>query len=258
MLNILPLTQCQWISEKLNIPDAAADVFPSRIQSVWGGQRAAEQSSQSTENERHLNKIPEEQQLSTLSPVLRLNPSSELILLKIRCTLRGSVCPSSLHLLSPICPESSCASRAARAPGFPLPISWGSQSSFLLFSDVQNILKMVEHSLKKHKHTPPMSTFFPESIVDSQTGCDEERLRPPYKSLDSEKRWWPHVWRLTFLNICDLLRWSCVKNTEINLSFDFQGILFLKSYLKRKSKCSNSDHIKVLFPIFFEEKTFFI
>lgn len=196
----------QWA---VNVPDAAADVFASWIQSVWGGRWAAEQSSQSAEDERHLNSGPGEKHLEQL---LAPNRSSDLILLKIR--LRGSVCPSSLHLPSPICPESSCASRAARAPGFPFPISWGSRSSFLLFSDVQNILKMVEHSLKTHKHTPPMSTFFPESIVDSHTGCDEERLRPPYKSLDSEQRWWSHVRHLTFLNICDFLWWSCVKNRD--------------------------------------------
>lgn len=162
----------------------------------------------------------------------------------------------SILLPSPICPESSCLSRAARAPGFPLPISWGSQSSFLLFSDVQNILKMVEHSLKTHKHTPPMSTFFPESIVDSHTGC-EECLHPPYKPFKSEQRWWFHVRDLTFLNISDFLWWSYVKNTEINLSFNIQRILFLNSYLKRKSKYNNSDHIKVPFPNVFKEKTFF-
>lgn len=72
--------------------------------------------------------------------------------------------------------------RAARAPQFPLPISWGSQSHFLPFSNAQNILKMVEHSLK-HKHTYNVN-LFPESIVDSHTGCDEGRLRPPYKSLE--------------------------------------------------------------------------
>lgn len=63
-------------------------------------------------------------------------------------------------------------------------------------------LKMVEHSPKKHKHTPPMSAFFPESIVDSHTGCDEERLHPPYKSFDWEKRWWSHGRCLTLMNIC--------------------------------------------------------
>lgn len=55
--------------------------------------------------------------------------------------------PSTLPSFSPSC-ESSCGSGAAReveAPGFPLPISWGSQSHFLLFSQTQSFLKMVEH-----------------------------------------------------------------------------------------------------------------
>lgn len=43
--------------------------------------------------------------------------------------------------------EASCGSSAAgevETPGFPLPISWGSQSHFLLFSQTQSFLKMVE------------------------------------------------------------------------------------------------------------------
>lgn len=43
--------------------------------------------------------------------------------------------------------EASCGSSAAgevKTPGFPLPISWGSQSHFLLFSQTQSFLKMVE------------------------------------------------------------------------------------------------------------------
>lgn len=52
--------------------------------------------------------------------------------------------PSSLSLSC----ESSCGSNAVReveAPEFPLPISWGSQSHFRLFSQTQSILTMVEH-----------------------------------------------------------------------------------------------------------------
>lgn len=55
----------QWA---VNVPDAAADVFASWIQSVWGGRWAAEQSSQSAEDERHLNSGPGEKHLgATLS-----------------------------------------------------------------------------------------------------------------------------------------------------------------------------------------------
>lgn len=36
------------------VPDIVADVFPSRIQCLWGGQRAAEQSTQSSEEKLHL------------------------------------------------------------------------------------------------------------------------------------------------------------------------------------------------------------
>lgn len=246
MLNIL-LFVSQWITkEKLTEPDAAADVCPSRIQRVWGGQWAAEQSSQSSQDERHRNKSPEAKQLgATLSPLLEPNGSSELILLRMWCRLRGSVCPASLHLPSPICPEASCTSRAARAPGFPLPISWGSQSSFLLFSNVQNILKMVEHSLQKH--TPPVSTLFPESNVDSHTGCDEEHIRPPPESSDSKKWGWSHVRCLNLLNNFSLTI-MCEKYRDKFDFFDFY------SQLKKKSKCNNSNHIKLPFPIF-KEKT---
>lgn len=64
-------------------------------------------------------------------------------------TARGRLSPSvrpPLPLLR--CREASCGSSAAvevEALGFPFPISWGSQSHFLLFSQTQSFLKMVEH-----------------------------------------------------------------------------------------------------------------
>lgn len=54
-----------------------------------------------------------------------------------------STLPSTLPSLF-LSGESSCGSSVAReveAPGFPLPISWGSQSHFLLFSQTQELFK---------------------------------------------------------------------------------------------------------------------
>ncbi len=79
-------------------------------------------------------------------------PSSQIVLRPVRGRTMGgsislSVCPPPFPPSFPSC-ESSCGSSAAReveAPRFPLPISWGSQSHFLLFSQTQSFLKTVEH-----------------------------------------------------------------------------------------------------------------
>lgn len=58
--------------------------------------------------------------------------------------------------------ESSCGSSAAReveAPGFPLPISWGSQSHFLLFSQTQELFKDGRTLTHKTRHTQRWGTY---------------------------------------------------------------------------------------------------
>lgn len=115
--------------------------------------------------------------LTSLHPVFSFfstcSPSSQRFFLS---TLHPSLHP-------PLYRESSCGSSAAReveTPGFPLSISWGSQSHFLLFSQTQSFLKMVEHShTKLAAHTG-----------EAQTHTPDVHLFPRIYCWQSSRMWW--------------------------------------------------------------------
>lgn len=136
---------CEW-RKSWSLPYILADVLPSRIQSVSAGQREAEQSTESSEEKLHLQS--ESTTRDKYIPVFISAPNLSLSQLEGRKTrgstyLSASTLPSTLPSLF-LSGESSCGSSVAReveAPGFPLPISWGSQSHFLLFSQTQELFK---------------------------------------------------------------------------------------------------------------------
>lgn len=131
-----------------SLPYILADVLPSRIQRVSTGQWEAEQSTESSEQKLHLQS--ESTTRDKYIPVFISAPNLSLSQLEGSKT-RGSTYlsaypppfPPSLPSLF-LSGESSCGSSVAReveAPRFPLPISWGSQSHFLLFSQTQELFK---------------------------------------------------------------------------------------------------------------------
>lgn len=234
------ISVCEWL-RRFRVPDAAADIFPSRIQSVCGGQRAAEQSSRSDRDQRHLNKRSTAQS-PRISSVPA--PSTKWFLetdSPQKCP-RGSVRASSIvPRPSVLCPESSCQSH---------PVS---PSHFLGKPEqLPAIQRRTEHfkdgwTLTQNTHTPLQWQPFSQNPLLTVTQDVMKNALVLLRSPQPQMMISPS----TFLNICDFLWWSRVKNTQIILASDFQRSLFFKSYLRRKSKCHNSDHIKLPFPNIF-------